>query len=295
MTLGALIGDAISLGPHWIYDQAEIQRKIIYPDRFQDPISAYHPGKHAGDQTHYGDQILLLLKHLSEFQSFDLSRYADTWQKYWENPGNISYRDGSTKVTLANLENGQPPQSAGADSHDLAGAGKFAPLFLLKWNSEEALLDAVKALTAFTHHNAEVIQAADYFAQVSLAVQSGETLPSALRRLGRNLEGRLKQWLRNAEEGVASGKDTSEVFSHYGLSCNIDGGFSGVCHLLLKYPNDPTIALVENAMAGGDNAARGTILGTVYGALNLISSTPVHWTAHLVAKPLLEQRWKAFQ
>jgi ADP-ribosylglycohydrolase len=284
MVTGAFLGDAISLGPHWVYDQEEISRRIVDAERYQDPISPYHPGKKAGDFTHYGDQVLVLLRYVAEAGKFDLTGYAAAWRAYWENPATISYRDGSTKGTLANLEAGVPPERAGAHSHDLSGAGRFAPLFLLSWNDDAELLAAVRNLTAFTHNHPDVIAAAEFFATVALAVKRGEAIPAAIRRVGRELDGNLKDWLAAAEEHLHAVEGNAAVLATHGLSCDIDGGFAGVCHLLLRYPDDPTIALVENAMAGGDSAARALILGTIYGAADLIGTVPEHWLADVNAR-----------
>lgn len=284
MVRGAFLGDAISLGPHWVYDQQEIARKIGDPEKFNDPISPYHPGKKAGDFTHYGDQALVLLRHLAEVKSFDLPGYAAAWRAYWGNSATISYRDGSTKATLAHLEKGVPPDRAGAESHDIAGAAKIAPLFLLQWNDDEALVAACRSLTAFTHNDPDVIATAEFFAKVALAVSQGSSIPQAVQGNGESLEGNLKDWLAAAEESVGSVEGNAAVLKSHGLSCDVDGGFAGVCHLLLRYPDDPSIALVENAKAGGDNAARGMLLGTIYGAADLIGTLPAEWINGLNAR-----------
>jgi hypothetical protein len=62
LLMPAFVADALSLGPHWIYDSSEIAR--LYGaglHRYDAPHSKYHPGKRAGDFTHYGDQTLALL------------------------------------------------------------------------------------------------------------------------------------------------------------------------------------------------------------------------------------------
>lgn len=289
MVMGAFLGDAISLGPHWVYDQDEISRKIVDRERYQDPISPYHPGKKAGDFTHYGDQLLVLLKYVVDAGEFDLTGYAAAWKAYWESPDTISYKDGSTKGTLANLQAGLPPDRAGAHSHDLSGAGRFAPLFLLRWNDDAALLSAVRQLTAFTHNHPDVIDAAEFFARVALAVKRGEPIPDAIRRVGRDLDGNLKDWLAAAEEHLHAVEGNAAVLKAHGLSCDIDGGFAGVCHLLLRYPDDPAIALVENAMAGGDNAARALIVGAIHGAADLTGLLPEHWRGELRAGAEIER------
>lgn len=39
--------------------------------------------------------------------NFDLTSYAADWRAFWENPQTVSYKDGATKTTLANLSEGK--------------------------------------------------------------------------------------------------------------------------------------------------------------------------------------------
>ncbi|HVJ46089.1 MAG TPA: ADP-ribosylglycohydrolase family protein [Luteolibacter sp.] len=290
MVWGGLLGDAISLGPHWVYDPQEIADKIGRPEKFHDPISPYHPGKKAGDLTHYGDQVLVLLGYLTENKSFDLVSYAEAWKAFWENPATISCRDGATKTTLANLSAGLPPEKAGAPSHDLAGASIIAPLFRVRWADDAALLDACRKIVAFTHNDPDVIDAAEFFARTALAVSRGKTIAESLDASGLSLkDGNLARWFAAAKGSARSGEDDSSVLGEFGLSCNIDGGFSGACHLLLKYPEDPFTALVENAAAGGDSSSRGMPIGMIYGAAGLLGKLPAEWTTGLRCADAVEK------
>ena len=57
----------------------------------------------------------------------------------------------------------------------------------------------------------------------------------------------------------------------------------------MKYGDDTETAFIENAMAGGDNCARGLALGILLGAANGLSSIPEHWTDNLKAKAKLQE------
>lgn len=278
MIWGSLVGDALALGPHWIYDPEEIRKKIGTPDRLHDPISKYHPGKSAGDFTHYGDQALLFLRHLAASGKYDLDAFAAEWRAYWENPSTISYRDGATKGTLANLSEGVPAKDAGAHSHDLAGVSIIAPLFLLKWEDDESLVAACKELTAFTHQDATVIGAAEFFARTALACLGGKSIADSLAMAADGFGGSpIHGWFTSAMGSARSSEADGTVLSEYGLSCDVTEGFAGVCHLLLRYPEDPTAALVASAAAGGDSAARGMLLGMIYGASGQLGKIPADW------------------
>lgn len=281
--LGSLIGDALALGPHWIYNQREIHEKLGRVITYQPPLAIYHAGKVAGDFTHYGDQTLVLLRTIAETGGFDQAKFASAWKAFWENPVTISYRDGATKATLAHLRSTACPAST---SDDIAGAARIGPLFLLDWESDDALLDAVRSQTAFTHGDPAVIDAAEFFTSVTLAVQRGKTIKAALLKTQDSgiWQALPDEWLENALESAAFDETDAAALHRHGLSCRTDDAFPGICHLLLRHPEDPATALIENANAGGDSAARGMILGLVYGARFPVSTWPADWFADLRAR-----------
>ena len=268
IALTSLVADALSLGSHWIYSQREIADKFGSITGYSDPATSYHPGKQAGDFTHYGDQTMVLLRSLALHGRFDLASFANEWRAFWESPETQSYRDGATKATLANLRNGLPPAQAASPSNDIAGAARIAPLFLLKWKSNDDLIAAARAQTSFTHGDPAVVEAAEFFARVTLAVQEGIAIPDALRAAAP-----LTAW--NAIPGSGSKppshpalpqpSDSAATKAH-GLTCHVPDAFPAVCHLLLRHPDDVVAALTANVEAGGDNAARGMIIGMIHGA-----------------------------
>ena len=281
--LGSLIGDALALGPHWIYNQREIHEKLGRVTTYQPPLAIYHAGKMAGDFTHYGDQTLVLLRSIAETGGFDLANFASAWQAFWANPATISYRDSATKATLAHLLSHSSPAST---SDDIAGAARIAPLFLLDWENDDALLASVRSQTAFTHGDPAVIEAAEFFACVTLAVQRGTPIKAALLTTQDSgiWQALPDEWLVNALESATFDETDSAALHRHGLSCRTDDAFPGICHLLLRHPQDPALALIENANAGGDSAARGMILGMVYGAQFPVATWPEEWSAGLRAR-----------
>lgn len=287
IVLGAFIGDALALGPHWIYDQNQISERFGRLTTYQPPLAVYHEGKHAGDQTHYGDQTLVLLRAISKAGNFNLAGFAADWRAYWENPETISYRDGATKATLSHLLSDSNPASS---SSDIAGAARIAPLFLVKWESEEELLLAVRVQTAFTHGDPAVIEAAQFFAKVIIDVQAGDDIEAALKKTIKQSTWHSipEEWLNEALASSASDEMDAVALKHHGLSCHAVDAFSGICHLLLRHPTSPAKALIENVNAGGDSAARGMILGMVYAAAFPVSDWPAEWLAGLNAREEIE-------
>lgn len=285
IVFGSFIGDALALGPHWVYDQAQIRERFGRVTSYQDPLAVYHKGKHAGDQTHYGDQTLVLLRSIAEAGNFKLERFASLWRDFWENGNTISYRDGATKGTIANLQAGKGPEASASPSNDIAGAARIAPLFLLNWQSEEQLLFAVRQETAFTHGAPEVAETALFFAHVVLAIRQGATIPKALDKAAALEWKHLPDyWLEKARESSTAGESDESALQDHGLTCHTPDAFPGICHLLLRYPDDPATALIANVNSGGDSAARGMILGLVYGTAFPVATWPVEWLTGLNAR-----------
>lgn len=283
--LVSFIGDALALGPHWVYDQEEIRAKLGRVTSYHAPIAKYHPGKSAGDFSHYGDQTLVLLQSVVEAGGFDPGRFAVRWRGFWEDPANASYRDGATRQTLDRLQAGFSPERAGSNSHDIGGAARIGPLFLLKWEDDDALIAAARLETAFTHPADEVVASAEFFGRIVLAVRDGASIPAALESTLA-----VKPWsalpksrLAAARESAASSATDSAALKTHGLNCHTDNAFPCICHLLLRHPEDPAAALIENATAGGDSAARGMILGLVYGTKFPATALPKEWLSGLRA------------
>ncbi len=283
--LGSLTGDALALGAHWIYSQDEIRQKLGRITGYADPATSYHTGKRAGDFTHYGDQTMVLLRSLARHGGFDLGEFAADWRAYWETPGVTSYRDGATKATLLQLQQGGAPLKSASSSNDLAGAGRIGPLFLLKWGTEAEFLKAVRAQTAFTHGDPVVAETAEFFARVCLAVKAGAPIAVALAETGAlpHWKAVSASWLNAAMASSASGATDAAALSEHGLTCHVPDAFPAVCHLLLRHPDNGGDALKANVEAGGDSAARGMILGLVYGARGAAGGIPAEWTSELRA------------
>ncbi len=291
IVLYSFIGDALSLGPHWIYRQSEIARRVGDVRGYVDPLSNYHPGKKAGDFTHYGDQTLALLRSVATAKRFEIQAFARVWRSFWEDPATISYQDGATRATLQNLERGTLPQNSASGSNDIAGAARIAPLFLLQWESTDALLSAAREQTSFTHGDEAVIESAEFFARLALRVGDGEPVPEALKSVAEmnHWQAIPQEWFEAAVRSSSSGKSTENSAAEHGLSCHIPDAFPVVCDLLLRYPDDPVTALTKNAQAGGDAAARGMILGLIYGARPEAAALPEEWFSGLTARDEIEQ------
>lgn len=72
--VGAFIGDALGLGPHWYYDLEELRRDFgPWIDGYRDPKpdANYHRGMKAGELSQTGIIMLLLLRSLADRSGYD--------------------------------------------------------------------------------------------------------------------------------------------------------------------------------------------------------------------------------
>ena len=282
MVLMSFIADALCLGVHWIYNTNVIDKKwgrvegYIKPER-----PTYHPTKDLGEFTHYGDQALVLLESVSAQGGFDLDDFAQHWQRFFD--AYDGYFDSATKATLENLAAGKQTAESGSESDDLAGAGRIAPLVYAYRNDPQKLIASARAQTEFTHNNEQVIEAAEYFARVTLQVLEGKSPISALKSVMEEsfnyqpYSGWIEQGLQSTTE------DTRAAIKEFGQMCEAYAAFPGVIHLIAKYETDLKTALIENAMAGGDSAGRGLLVGAILGAWPEAGTVPDKWLTELKA------------
>jgi ADP-ribosylglycohydrolase len=275
----SFFGDALALGPHWIYDAGSIAAR--YPGgirEYDEPRSSYHPGKAAGDFTHLGDQALALLESLAGHGGSLVAWPAD-WRAWAERirGDKSSYLDGATRGTLENLAAGRSQPS---DSSDLAGAARIAPLFAVHGDLAP-LVAAARAQTAVTHGDPRVTDAAEFFARAAFAVGEGAELAEAFEEAAFFPYVALpaSDWLMVARHASANLANHAAAL---GLGCDIAGAFPITLALALCH-EDPVEALSANAMLGGDSAARGLLLGLLMGARHGHGAFPARWAGGLKA------------
>ncbi len=289
MVYGSLIADALALGAHWIYDQDELEETFGVVKDFRKPLAdSYHPTKAAGEQTHYGDQALVLLDSLSAKPEYDAEDFFKKWRKSWEGYGD--YFDHATKETLANLEKGAPSESAGSDSEELGGAARIAPLLAaLNGQPTDDQIKVTRTHTALTHGSVIAQDAAEYLTRLAIGVVNGQEVANAMRQATSEYYEVLpvRDILRKVAETRAS--ETKAAAKELGLACPTEQALPTVLSLLARYPDDLETALIENVMAGGDSAARGLALGMVLGAKAGQSEIPPRWIEALKAKPLVDE------
>ncbi len=255
----ALVADSLSLGAHWVYDQEEIIE--AFPEgvgEFAEPMSDYHDGKRAGDQTHYGDQAVMLRDSLEGRDGFDADGWREDWLSAMEDYS--GYVDGATKETRKS--DGKVPSG----SSDLGGAARMAAVLDLGLELDAAV-KAAREQTALTHGDARVADAAEFFTRAVYAVDAGAIFEDALDQAA--TEGKYKK-LDVGEHMERARELRDESFPHVaeelGQACGVGQAFPLALYFLLRPETDFEKTISDNAMAGGDSSARAMLIALLFAA-----------------------------
>lgn len=289
LVFGAFLGDSLALGPHWIYDTAQIESVF---GRIDEPVAppegSYHGGKKEGDLTHYGDQSLLLLEHLAAHKgNFHKDNFVQYWQEKMQSYG--GYVDRATKETLKNLASGKNAGDCGSSSTDLGGPARIAPLIYTYGDDLDILLQAVSDQTLLTHNGQGVNAGALFIARSCHAILQGTSPRKAFQLALQqdiddpNLNLRLRQCLELPPDNI------QQTIKEFGQTCTISAALPGAVYTILSCENNYEEAIIENVMAGGDSAARGMVIGMILGAALGMEHLPQRWLHKLNAYGHIQQ------
>lgn len=269
MITTTLVADSYSLGSHWVYDEKQLEELPINWETLNAPQAMWHKGKSAGDFTHIGDQLHWLYEFVQYKRDFDPSRYLKFWQEKISTY--TGYIDGATRGTLANIKDGN---MIGSDSEDFSVIGRITPLLLVSRN-EDAFVKNVESFVKLSHNSFHVIESAVFFARLLFRVIDGKNIKQEISSLKNAFDSFI---IDGVDKGIASkDKNTFDAIRNFGPACGIDEGFSGIIHLLTKYPNNLKELLIQNAKAGGDTSSRAMIATMIILSNSSNESIPREW------------------
>lgn len=288
MVLASFVADSLSLPAHWIYDTAKIDHEFGIIDQLLAPAAdSYHSNRRKGDFTHYGDQALVLLKHLAEARHFDLARFAAAWRQFCGTSD--GYMDKATQKTLAAMAEGESPEECGSGSSDLGGPARIAPLVYWYRNDPARLMTAAQQQTRLTHTGSGIEAGTEFIVRTALGVLNGRTPAEAIEQVlddgvqDLDLDLRLRRSIDTADG------DSRKVIAEFGQMCSTSAALPGAVHLILAYQDNLREALIQNVMAGGDSAARGLVVGMILGAYQGIDGLDPNWLAEMRATNVIEE------
>jgi ADP-ribosyl-[dinitrogen reductase] hydrolase len=297
---GQFVGDAFCLGSHWIYDLGELEQRFPGgPRGFEEPAAGhYHAGKRPGDLTHYGDGALLLLRSLQERGRFDALDFGSRFVSLIGSPGYIGYRDHAAKDTVANYRAYRElhPNEAygyqdGADDDQPASITRLAPL-VARYFRDSDLAGIVERATRVCQNNERAVAYNLTHAMILQKLFNGSTLDDAVRHAAEQAPqlGAEGVMIAGQIAAAVAGRNLSvrEATLKFGQSCPLAGSFPAAVQCALHYEDDFGEALRATAAVGGDNAARGSMIGSWLGAFRGIQALPAGWCESLSARKDIE-------
>lgn len=297
MVLGQFLGDAASLGVHWIYNTQEIE--CLHPEGlqgFEVPAEGhYHAGKLAGDPTHYGDAAWVLLEALAGETTFNVATFGTAFVKKMDpGKGYSGYFDSASRGTLENFRNHLEVSNEpygfqeGADDDQLATISVLAVLiaFYVARNDglpedSTTLLEQVKILTHVRQNNERAVAYCQTHTRLLLELLAGRDIHSAFHHVeeqldtGDKLDREIRRKCREAFQ--LKHKGTVDATDFLGQSCPLICSFPSSVQATAKHNEDFQTAIIETAKAGGDNAGRAAMIGSWIGARIGAEELPKEW------------------
>jgi len=306
VVLAAFAADSFSLGAHWEYNTDNIH-KVFNPQltTLQAPIASYHKGKVAGDQTHIGDNSIILLQSLADNKTFNREAFLAYWLSKWDVPTPSGYVDHVTKTLIKSTHEGKTGLDAASDDDDLSHSSRFFPLLLLYHTDEDELVKQALTLTTMFQRGKDEQTSSEFLARVTYRVLKHKIKPSqAIDEVDKQMN---NSWLSDRiKVGKAStsvsaldairshggSKDTGVFTMYFGLACPVKYGIPAVVRSLIVHEvdADPAVAIIEDVNLGGNSNARSIAIATILTAYKGISHSKIQeWIQGLTHRQEIEQ------
>jgi len=316
--LGLYIGDALAMPVHWYYNRQALNRdysrvtdymaprnphpdSILWRSSYRAPNAKgeilhdqaqywgqkgvhYHQFLRAGENTLNVKLCHLLIESLNASGTYDADDYLNKYIAFMTTPGNHrdTYIEECHRNFFANYARGRAPRKCGVTEKHIGGLVGIIPIVAYYFNQPDKAREAATTHLALTHPGHKMEIAGSLVIEILLKAFHGIGLKAAILEeieaqryplLGHPFE----KWLGDPDDGV--------IGPRFSTACYVEDAVPAVVYLALKYHDDPEQALIVNTSLGGDNAARGSILGALLGASCGIERFPRRWIDGLVDPP----------
>ena len=318
--LGLCIGDALAMPVHWYYNRVALKEdygrvsdyleprnphpdSILWRSTYTAPNAKgeilhdqarywgqkgvhYHQFLRAGENTLNVKITRLLIESIDSSGTYDSDDFLERYIQFMTTPGSHrdTYVEECHRNFFTNYARGLPARKCGVEEKHIGGLVGIPPVVLFHYmQPDKARSTALKHL-ALTHPGHKMELAGSIIIDVFLKVLNGYSLEAAIFE---NIESQnnpllghpFQRWLEDPDEAV--------IGPRLSTACYVEDSVPAVIYLALKYHHDPETALIVNTNLGGDNAARGSVLGALLGAEHGIVKFPARWIKGLL-EPLPE-------
>lgn len=273
--VGALVGDAASMGLHWLYDQERIlhvagfEPEFRSPNRFDYQDKGYfaHQGKTSGEQSQYGAQLLAMVDSLVNNQKYDEANYIQHFRFWFDFGGSWQgYIDKATRMSLLNIHQLEledaPITACGADDTQLPAVSKIIPLVACTYTSH-TLPAMVESAVRVTNNNDKAVEWAQAITLlVQAAIQGNSPLQSVemvRQTCSKFVHDQIDMALADPELSI------TDAAKKFGLHCELSAAFPLLIRIIAGAQSYKQ-GIRDNILCGGDSCGRAIVIGAVLAA-----------------------------
>lgn len=321
---GMCIGDALAMPVHWYYNRQALRAdygrvvdylaprnphpdSILWRSRYQAPNARgallhdqarywgrkgihYHQFLRAGENTLNVKIAGLLMASLIDNGGYQVEDFLRRYIDFMTTPGRHkdTYIEECHRHFFINYARGRPLDQCGAVEKHIGGVVGIIPLIAYFARQPERLPETPLVHLALTHPGPKMKMAGTLLTHLLSQTLRGRPLEGVILEAIADQTSPLlghpfSKWLDRPDETV--------IGRFLSTACYVEHALPAVVYLALKYHRNPEKALIVNTHLGGDNAARGAVLGALLGANNGMRGFPRRWTEGLVdPPPVLEPR-----
>jgi ADP-ribosyl-[dinitrogen reductase] hydrolase len=315
---GLCIGDALAMPVHWYYNRQALAEdygwvsdylaprnphpdSILWRSSYVAPNARgeilhnqaqywgqkgihYHQFLKAGENTLNVQICRLLIESINQTGTYNADDFLRRYITFMTTPGNHqdTYIEECHRNFFANYARGLAPSSCGHEEKHIGGLVGIVPIVVFYFKQPKKAREAALAHLALTHPGLKMETAGSLVIDILLKVLNGVPLKKAILEEIETQNNPLlghpfTKWLDDPDEWV--------IGPRLSPACYVEDSVPAVIYLALKYHQDPEKALIVNTNLGGDNAARGSVLGALMGALHGVEKFPRRWIDGLVHPP----------
>ena len=309
--MGAYVGDALGLGPHWYYDLEELRQHYgDWIDDYTDPqADRYHGGMKAGQQSQSGLILNMLIDSLIEGGEYNESDFCERLDRDLfplldgtpgTGPGGFTSQS-IREAWVLRTEHNKPWGEVAGFTDNTEAAERILSLAVLYSADPAKLASVISSNTQLTQCD-ETINAMTvaYGAILGMLVQGhalDEEISSKLMRLVKDhqlpfhavtIPGSRPSGAgtfaspdallspsniaRAAKENLI--KPSWKVSLVYGMPCAVYHQFPACYYLAARFADDFESAVLHAINGGGQNMARAMLTGALVGAQVGINGIP---------------------
>jgi ADP-ribosylglycohydrolase len=312
---GLCIGDALAMPVHWYYNRHALRKdygwvtnylaprnphpdSILWRSSYTAPNAKgeilhdqapywgkkgihYHQFLKAGENTLNVKICRLLIESINHRGTYDAEDFLKRYIAFMTTAGRHrdTYIEECHRNFFGNYARGVPPRECGVEEKHIGGLIGMIPITLFYFNRPDEAREAALAHLSLTHPGLKMEAAGSLIAEFLLKLLAGAPLKDVIVESIESQSNPLLgypflKWLKDPDDQV--------IGQRFSSACYVEDSVPAVIYLALKYHQDPEKALIVNTNLGGDNAARGAVLGALLGAADGVEGFPDRWVKGLL-------------